>query len=117
MYLPELFRVEDVPQMHALMRARPFAALVSAGSAGLFASHLPTVLKDEGRYGVIECHLARANPHWRDLVASGESRHNGHPKPYIWTKTATELFSKSHVRNKCWNHNTRKGRAIVRYDE
>ena len=73
MYLPELFRVEDVPQMHALMRARPFAALVSAGSAGLFASHLPTVLKDEGRHGVIECHLARANPHWRDLAASGET--------------------------------------------
>jgi transcriptional regulator len=73
MYLPELFRVEDVPQMHALMRARPFAALVSAGSDGLFASHLPTVLKDEGRYGVIECHLARANPHWRDLAASGET--------------------------------------------
>ena len=73
MYLPELFRVEDVPQMHALMRARPFAALVSSGSAGLFASHLPTVLKDEGRYGVIECHLARANPHWRDLADRGEA--------------------------------------------
>jgi hypothetical protein len=21
-------------------------------------------------------------------------KHNGHPKPYIWTKTATEIFSK-----------------------
>jgi transcriptional regulator len=73
MYLPELFRVEDVPQMHALMRARPFAALVSAGSAGLFASHLPTVLKDDGRYGLIECHLARANPHWRELAEGGEA--------------------------------------------
>ena len=72
MYLPELFRVEDVAQTHALMRARPFAALVSAGPSGLFASHLPTVLKDEGRYGVIECHLARANPHCRDL-AGGEA--------------------------------------------
>ena len=40
--------------MHALMRARPFAALVSTGSAGLYASHLPTVLKDDGPYGVIE---------------------------------------------------------------
>ena len=73
MYVPELFRVEDVAQMHALMRARPFAALVSAGSAGLFASHLPTVVKDEGRYGVIECHLARANPHWRDLAGGAEA--------------------------------------------
>jgi hypothetical protein len=34
MYLQDHFRVEDVPQKHALMRARPFAALVSAGSAG-----------------------------------------------------------------------------------
>jgi transcriptional regulator len=73
MYLPELFRVEDVPQMHALMRARPFAALVSAGSSGLFASHLPTVLKDEGAFGLIECHLARANPHWRELAEGAEA--------------------------------------------
>ena len=73
MYVPELFRVEDVAQMHALMRARPFAALVSAGSSGLFASHLPTVLKDDERYGVIECHLARANPHCRDLADGSEA--------------------------------------------
>ena len=48
MYRPDLFRVDDVPQMHALMRARPFAALISNGAAGLYASHLPTVLKDAG---------------------------------------------------------------------
>ncbi len=59
--------------MHALMRNRPFAAIISAGSAGLQASHLPTVLKDGGRHGMIECHLARANPHWNDLAASDEA--------------------------------------------
>lgn len=59
--------------MHALMRARPFATLVSAGSLGLYASHLPTVLKDEERCGVIECHLARANPHCKDLGEVGEA--------------------------------------------
>ena len=73
MFQPDDFRVEDVPEMHALMRGRPFAALVSAGAAGLYASHLPTVLKDDGPYGVIECHLARANPHWIDLAAGGEA--------------------------------------------
>ena len=73
MHLPDHFRVEDVAEMHALMRARPFAALVSAGSAGLYASHLPTVLKDEGPYGIIECHLARANPHWKDLAEGNEA--------------------------------------------
>jgi transcriptional regulator len=73
MYQPDLFRVDDVAQMHALMRARPFAALVSAGHLGLYASHLPTVLKDEGDYGVIECHLARANPHCNELGQVGEA--------------------------------------------
>jgi len=73
MYQPDHFRVEDVAEMHALMRARPFATLVSAGSAGLYASHLPTVLKDDGPCGVIECHLARAKPHCRDLAEGGEA--------------------------------------------
>jgi transcriptional regulator len=73
MYLPDHFCVDDVPQMHGLMRARPFAALVSGGATGLYASHLPTVLKDEGPYGVIECHLARPNPHWRDLADGNEA--------------------------------------------
>ena len=59
--------------MHALMRARPFATLVSGGSAGLYASHLPTVLKNEGPYGVIEWHLARPNPHCRDLAEADET--------------------------------------------
>jgi len=73
MYQPDHFRVEDVAEMHALMRARSFATLVSAGSTGLYASHLPTVLKDDGPCGVIECHLARANPHCRDLAEGGEA--------------------------------------------
>lgn len=69
MYQPDLFRVDDAAQMHALMRARPFAALISDGALGLYASHLPTVLKDEGQFGIIECHLARANPHCKELAA------------------------------------------------
>jgi len=73
MYRPDQFRVDDVPQLHTLMRARPFATLVSRGPGGLCASHLPTVLKDEGPCGVIECHLARANPHWKDLAEGSEA--------------------------------------------
>jgi transcriptional regulator len=69
MYQPEHFRQGDLKQIHALIRAHPFGILVSAGSQGLYATHLPTVLKDDGRYGLIECHLARANPHWKDLAA------------------------------------------------
>ena len=59
--------------MHELMRARPLAALVSQGPSGLYATHLPTVLKESGPLGLIECHLARANPHWTDLAAASEA--------------------------------------------
>jgi transcriptional regulator len=73
MFRPDHFRVDDVAEMHALMRARAFATLVSAGPSGLYATHLPTVLKSEGGFGAIECHLSRANPHWKDLAEGGEA--------------------------------------------
>ena len=34
MYQPDHYRVADLPQLHALMRARPFATLVSNGALG-----------------------------------------------------------------------------------
>src|ERR1700722_14743394 len=55
------------------MRARPFAAVISNSRAGLYASHLPTVLKDVGTFGAIEFHLARANPHWKELAEGNEA--------------------------------------------
>ena len=69
MYVPELFHVTDRNELHALMRGRPFATLVSAGPSGLLGTHLPTVLKpDDEALGSIECYVARANPHWRDFA-------------------------------------------------
>lgn len=73
MYQPAHFRVDDLAPMHALMRAHPLAALVSGGAAGLYATHMPTVLKDDGPYGVVELHLARANPHWKFLADENEA--------------------------------------------
>ena len=101
MYQPEHFKIDDIAQMQALMRARPFATLVSSGSLGLFATQLPTVLKAQsdtqsGNWGVIECHLARANPHWRDLASGAEALMIFHgPDAYVspnWypTKAATQ---------------------------
>jgi transcriptional regulator len=75
MYTPELFKVEDVGEAHALMRAHPFAILVTSGSGGLFGTHLPTVLKrDDGNpLGRIECHLARPNSQWKTFDADAEA--------------------------------------------
>ena len=75
MYTPPLFKVEDVAEAHALMRAKPFATLVTNGSEGLYATHLPTVLKTDGAstLGRIECHVARPNPHWRTFAPDADA--------------------------------------------
>jgi transcriptional regulator len=73
MYQPDHFRVDDVAAMHGLMRARPFVTLVSGGETGLYASHMPTVLKNGEPYGTIEFHLSRANPHWKYLAECDEA--------------------------------------------
>jgi transcriptional regulator len=84
-YVPEPFSVADTGELVALMRARPFAALISAGPTGLNATHLPTVLKMEGEQPVvIECHFARANPQWKEFSAGRDALMIfGGPQGYI----------------------------------
>jgi transcriptional regulator len=75
MYTPKDFKVEDTAQVHALMRAHPFAILVTHGADGLVATHLPTVLKvdDATPLGRIECHVARPNQQWRTFAADADA--------------------------------------------
>ena len=74
MYLPSAFRQDDLAELHAQMQASPFALLTSAGAAGVQASHLPLLLApDEGEFGTLYGHFARANPHWRDLQGGAEA--------------------------------------------
>jgi len=75
MYTPKNFMVEDVGEVHALMRARSFAILLTHGADGLMATHLPTVLKVDAEkpLGRIECHLARPNPQWRSFTPDADA--------------------------------------------
>ena len=68
MYEPPLHRNENLPELHALIRARVFGLLISNGAEGLIANSVPFVLDTAAsRLGVLKVHLARANPQWRDL--------------------------------------------------
>ena len=74
MYTPPAFQETRVGAMHELMRAHPFAAIVTAGSAGLVATHLPLVLHAEGsEYGVLRGHMARANQQWTEASDSPDA--------------------------------------------
>lgn len=72
MYCPAHFAETRPEVLHALMRARPLATLVTAGDDGPAADHIPFVLDlpDDGP-GVLRGHVARANPMWRRLVDGG----------------------------------------------
>src|SRR5215467_4314321 len=68
MYCPSLFREDRLEVQHALIRSHPLGLLVSHGPGGLLANLLPFVLKTGGSgRGVLQVHMARANPHWREL--------------------------------------------------
>lgn len=66
MYVPKPFAVEDTPTIHDAMDGVGLALLVTATSAGPLATHLPLLLvRDEGPYGTLYGHLARANGQWQ----------------------------------------------------
>ena len=93
MYIPDAFTAENLAWAHRLMTEHSFATLVSKGIAGLNASHLPLLYrsKDEGK-GVIEGHMARANPQWQDFTEDTEvmaifTGHHAYISPTWYTST------------------------------
>lgn len=73
MYTPPAFHEARIDVLHALIRQHPLGLLTSAGAGGLLATPLPFLVHaGEGGHGTLRAHLARANPHWRDLQVVAE---------------------------------------------
>src|SRR5277367_1882090 len=69
MYIPRANEEKRIPVLHELIVSQPFASLITMGNGGLFASHIPMVLENDGsEFGILKCHISRANTQWRDLV-------------------------------------------------
>jgi transcriptional regulator len=67
MYIPKSFNESNTEVMHDLIRAHPLSTLVTNSSTGLTANHIPFYLMANETYGLLQGHVARANPLWRDL--------------------------------------------------
>ena len=68
MYRPAAFRQDDLTALHAQIESTGLALLTSNGPAGLQATHLPLLLAaEDGEFGTLYGHFARANPHWQAL--------------------------------------------------
>jgi transcriptional regulator len=73
MYVPPAFREDDLAALHATMREARLATLVTATAEGLVATPLPLFLRpEEGPYGTLYGHVARANPQW-SLSPTGDA--------------------------------------------
>jgi len=71
MYQPPHHREDRLEVQHALIRAHPLGTLVTFGAGGLAANAIPFILDaSRGHLGVLQAHLARANPQWRDFEAA-----------------------------------------------
>lgn len=71
MYNPSHFREERLPVLHEAIRQTRLCTLVTLGSDGLDASHIPVLLAaDEGPNGTLYGHLARGNPQWKQMTPS-----------------------------------------------
>ena len=95
MYLPKQFAEPRVGVMHDLIRAQPFATLVTHASGGLTANHIPLLIAEDPQpLGTLQGHVARSNPLWKAVAAGGEVLAVFHgPQRYIspsWYATKKE---------------------------
>ena len=68
MYVPSHFEETRVEVLHQLIREHSLAVLVTLGSEGINANHIPFEIDPEpAPFGTLRGHVARANPVWRDF--------------------------------------------------
>ncbi len=73
MYCPDPFAETRPEILRALIQRYPLATLVNVGANGLEANHIPLYLApDEAPQPVLQGHVARANPLWREAPPDDE---------------------------------------------
>ena len=74
MYLPDHFNEQRGELLRELIREHPLGALVTLTTEGLSANHVPFEFDAEPTpLGTLRCHVARANPIWRDFSPTVEA--------------------------------------------
>lgn len=74
MYQPAAFAEERVEVLHTLIRAHPFATLITCAAGVPEANHLPLLIDPQPTpHGTLRGHVARANPLWQEEHAGREA--------------------------------------------
>jgi transcriptional regulator len=112
MYTPPAFRVDDRDWIHGFVEAHDFGLLVSA--TPLQVSHLPfhLIRGEAGAPDRLQCHLARANPHWQAFAGEGAEAQAVFRGPHAYVSSA---WYGAQPAVPTWNYDavTARGRATL----
>jgi transcriptional regulator len=67
MYLPQAFKIDDAIRLHQVIRNFPLGTLITRSGDMVVADHIPFLINSEVEntsLGVLQAHVARANPLW-----------------------------------------------------
>ena len=67
MYSPPYNQIQDRIELLQFLRANNFPILVTGTGGVLHASHLPITAHEEGEKIVIDMHMAKDNPQWKEF--------------------------------------------------
>jgi transcriptional regulator len=82
MYAPNQFHEERRDVLLAAIRDIRLASIVSPSPEGLYATHAPVVVMEQGEELLLEFHVARPNPHWK-LAGPGSLMIFQGPQAYV----------------------------------
>ena len=113
MYVPAHFDESRTEVLHEFIKQHPFGMLVTHGASGLDANHIPFELTvGQGKMGVLNAHVARANPVWNDISDGDEvlvifragdayvspnwypSKHAFHKQVPTWNYMVTHVYGR-----------------------
>ena len=115
---PPFFNKYELFLITSLIREYPFGVLLTHGSNGLDANHLPFELQaNEGNFGVLHAHVSRINPVWQDIKNGDEvlvvfqagdayispnwypSKHEQHRQVPTWNYRVVHAYGKVTIRD------------------
>ena len=67
MYSPTYNQIEKRAEIVDFMRANSFALLVTGTGGALHGSHLPVMVQERGGAMVLDMHMAKNNPQWKEF--------------------------------------------------
>jgi transcriptional regulator len=67
MYTPPYNKLENREELLAFLRANDFPIVITGTGGTLHATHLPVMVHDRGDRIVLDLHMARNNPQWKEF--------------------------------------------------